>query len=189
MVWQLRFPGGGGHGYQILFWRLEKNPHTAAMREKLAGALRAHVRAHHPDLLLRLEEEKGLREYMEDSLDAVEILAGELLAGDRAPCLIEECCLDQLHAQLGPSKFELIRQLAEEQFPQQYRAFQRVGILVHELANLVEICQPLFEIIGLSPDGEDDGYLREALTAAMRGYFKQCEREIVKSWPIISINS
>jgi hypothetical protein len=140
------------------------------MQETLTKKLHAYIIENNPDLWIELGEEKQ-EKYLKEAINVVDTLLNRLIAEDHPPYIIDEVCMEELTRPLRPSKYNYVRTIAEEKYPEQYEALQRAGILVTELSNIVAICLPIFEVFNFSELTEDDDYLEHCITTAMKGYF------------------
>ncbi len=61
--------------------------------------------------------------------------------------IIEEQCMDALTADLLPSRYDYLREVAEEEFPVEFEQWKRSGILTAELTNLVNECKTVFDLV------------------------------------------
>jgi hypothetical protein len=141
------------------------------MKELLVRKLHAYIIENNPDLVLALSGEKEKEDYVRCAVAEVDILIEGLIEKERPPYIIEDICFDQLTKPLRPSKYAHVKAIAEEKFPKQYAVLERAGILVMEISNIVAICLPIFEVFNFSEATEDDDYLRESITLAIKGYF------------------
>lgn len=142
------------------------------MKELLTKRLRGYIIENHPDLWINLMEERRQNEYLNQAINDVDALLDRLIAENHPPYIIGEVCMEQLTRPLRPSRYNYVKAIAEDKYPRQVEALYRSGILVTELANIVAVCLPIFEVLNFSELTEDDDYLREAIATAMKGYFK-----------------
>jgi hypothetical protein len=141
------------------------------MKELLTRQLRNYIIDNHPDLWIYLLEDKKQEEYLHSSIDVIDTLLDKLIAENHPPYMIGEVCMEELTRPLRPSGYQFVKNIAEEKYPKQFEALQRSGILLTELANIVAICGPIFEVFNFSEATEDDDYLQESITLAIKGYF------------------
>lgn len=135
------------------------------MQELLTIKLHNYLAAHHPDRLLALQEEQKLEVYMQEKAAAISDVLDTMLAGDTPAYVVEIHCMDILIDSLGPSKYDYICDLLEDEFAQQYAAFERMGILLYEVLNIIQYSGGL--LYGFD---EDDGLLRYEVTGAIAEY-------------------
>lgn len=151
------------------------------MRELLTQRLNDYIIENNPDIWIHLHEETR-KKYLREAVGAIDSLLEALLVQDHPPLIIGEVCMEELTRPLRPSRYHYIQSIVAEKFPAPYAAFERCGILVIELSHLVAICGPIFEVFCFSEETEDDSYLEQSITIAIKAYFKQSEREIVRTW-------
>jgi len=134
------------------------------MQELLTIKLRHYLTAHYPDRLLALEAEGKEEAYIREQ---VESLSGEmeaLLAGDTPAYMVEIHCMDVLINSLGPSKYDYVCDILEEEFVEDHARLERCGILLFEAVNIIGAC-------GLQDDfDEEDKFLRYEVIGAIDGY-------------------
>lgn len=137
------------------------------LREKLWG----YIVAHNPELMLSLQEEFSVSQYLAEKASLVMPLVERLIAEGNPQYIIEELCLQEMTAELKPSKFLYIREIVEEEFPTQFAALQESGTLTYEIVNLITECSELFSELGFRENGENKS-LRYAVIAEVEEYLK-----------------
>jgi len=147
------------------------------MKTLLIGKLHGYMLQHHTDLLIALQEEHRLSHYLSSKVDSVRGLIEELQTEGRASYVIEALCLEELTRDLRPSRFSWLREVLESEFPDEYRKFERSGILTYEIINLTGACEPIFEIFRFGEDTEDSRDLRSTITGMIAEYLKSQESE------------
>lgn len=150
------------------------------MQELLMQKLLHYITENHPDLLLQLETEGSLTNYL---LDKVSSVAFILNRSDQPDYLKEEACMDAMTKSLRPSKFNYICRVLEEEFSATYGQLQRSGTLRYEAVNLVMYCEPLFEAVHFNEANEENKLLYYAIAGAILEYFEreESENEIVSN--------
>jgi hypothetical protein len=141
------------------------------MQEILLKRLHDYIRENNPDMLIQLEEEKKVTEYLSDKIKLVDGLLQESDSTQPA-YIIEEACMDILTEDLRPSKYHYIRAILEEEFEAIYRRLQNSGTLQFEVINLVKYCQPLFDAVGFTSENEDNRELQYSVTGAIAEYLE-----------------
>jgi len=139
------------------------------MQDILIKKLHEYIRENNPDLLLQLEEESKVTEYLSNKISTVDALLEEL-AKEQPAYIIEEACMDVLTQDLRPSKFNFICGILEEEFEATYQQLQKSGTLPFEVINLINHCQPVFDTIGFTEGNEDNRELRYSITGAISEY-------------------
>lgn len=122
------------------------------MQELLIIKLRHYLTAHYPDRLLALEAEGKEEAYIREQ---VESLSGEIdamLAGDTPAYMVEINCMDVLIQSLGPSKYDYVCDILEEEFNDDYLKLDACGVLLYEVVNMIDAC-------GLADDFDDEDKL------------------------------
>ena len=137
------------------------------------ASLHAHLIQNHPDLLIKLQEEGKLTEWLTDQVKAVSATMAQLRKEGKPPYIIEEVCLDAMTSELPPSKFNCISEILFEEFENDYYRLKRTGILTYEILNMMEACAPVFEKIGFSEESCNDLVSRYAVKGTIRQYLKK----------------
>jgi hypothetical protein len=147
------------------------------MKEHLMQLLYQYISDNNPDVLVSLENEAGVTEYLHQMLSTVT----HLLSREGIPDhIMEEECMEVLTADLKPSKYLYIAGILEEEFPSDHLLFQSLGVLQFEIINMIDYCGTAFQA-GFTEDNEDDNYLRYLITGAISEYLdSKREKEIVE---------
>lgn len=141
------------------------------MQEILIKKLHDYIRENNPDILVQLEEEKKVTEYLSDKIKLVDGLLQE--TGIKQPAyIIEEACMDILTEDLRPSKYHYICGILEEEFEAAYSRLQSSGTLQFEVINMIKYCQPLFDATGFTLENEDSRELQYSVTGAIAEYLE-----------------
>lgn len=135
------------------------------MQRELMEKLRAYITEHNPDLLLKLQGSFSVTRYLEEKVALVEPMIKELLTEGRPGYVIRELCMNELTTDLRPSKFDYLKTVLEEDFPDDYNRMAEAGVLTYEVVNLIEACKEVFETHGFTEENEDDRFLRYAVIA------------------------
>jgi len=143
------------------------------MHTILIEKFRSYLVHNSPDIMIRLQHEFLLTQYLEDKVLNVMPLVEQLIAENKPQYIIEELCLEELTRNIRPSRFMYIRGLLEEEFLQTYERFREMGVLTYETINLIDACNPVFEHLGFTEDNEDDRQLRYAITGAIAEYLEK----------------
>ncbi len=143
------------------------------MQEVLIKKLFQYISDNNPELLITLQNETGVSNYLKEKVAAISPMLDALLATDTPAYLIEEHCMDELTKELRPSKFNYLISILEEEFEADYYRLQDNGILTYEVINLIEVCKPVFEIFGFSEENESDMHLHYAITGALQEYLEK----------------
>lgn len=151
------------------------------MQQALITKLHEYIRENNPDLLLQLEEDGKVTEYLSDKISTVSALIKQTENGKPA-YIIEDACMDVLTQDLRPSKFNYISNLLQEEFESAYNQLQESGTLKSEVINLINQCQSVFEDLNFSNENEDNQFLRYAIIGSISEYLEgvTSENENVK---------
>jgi hypothetical protein len=147
------------------------------MQENLIQLYHDYIRDNHPDLLLILQEENRLRDYLHENVASLDELITQLVSEEKPIALIEQLCMEELTKPLRPSRYNYLKEILEEDFPTVYERFRQHGILTTELINLVTACDEVFDELNFSEENEDDRYLRYAIVGAVHEYLNSQTRE------------
>ena len=141
------------------------------MQEILINKLLEYIRENNPELLIQLEEEDKVAEYLSNKISTIESLLDNWEKGQPA-YIIEVACMDILTQDLRPSKFNYICTILEEVFEASYQQLHESGVLQFEVINLINHCQPVFDTIGFTEENEDNWELRYTITGAISEYLE-----------------
>ncbi len=141
------------------------------MQSILIEKLRAYILINNPELAVKLQADYSVTKYLEDKVALVMPTLEKLLAENRPSYIIEELCMNEMTAELKPSKFNYIKSIIEEEFPAEHKSLSETGVLTYETINLIEVCGEHFETFEFSEATEDNRLLRYAVIAAIAGYF------------------
>lgn len=143
------------------------------MQELLRQKLQAYLADNNPDLLIQLQEENRLTQYLQEKVDAV----GEDISrmqGDGAPAyVIEDICMDTMTADLRPSRFNYICDILSEYFEATYYQWKENGILTYEAINLLNACEPLFEAVHFSAESANNPALEKEVKEIIQQYINE----------------
>lgn len=144
------------------------------MKEILINKLLEYIRENNPDILIQLEEDRKVTEYLSNKLSTVNALLNQ--SGKEQPAyIIEEACMDVLTQDLKPSKFNYISSLLEEEFKTTHQKLQKSGTLKFEVVTLINKCQPVFDDLNFSEENEDNRFLRYCIIGTISEYLSESE--------------
>lgn len=143
------------------------------MTEQLTQQLHDYLVQNHLDLLIALQEEHRLGQYISGKVDSVKELCESLQAENRPPYVIEALCLEELTRDLRPSRFNYMRELLEQEFEDDYGRMRDHGILTYELINLTGACEPIFEVFAFGEENEESRELKYALMGMIGEYLER----------------
>ncbi len=147
------------------------------MKEVLIDKLHQYLQENNPDLLMQLEEDGRITEYLLNKVSTVNGLINQQYT-KQPVYIIEEACMDALTQDLKPSKYNYISSILEEEFEITYQQLQKTGALKFEIINLIGNCQPVFDNLNFSEENEGNHFLRYCIIGTINEYLE--EREIVK---------
>jgi len=137
------------------------------MQELLKLKLKDFLQQNRPDLLISLQQDGKTGIYLDDKIDSLDGLPARLLDEGRPPYIITELCMVALTADLGESRFQYLAELVDTDFLPMADSLRINGLLTYELINLMEECNPVFEVMGFN---EEDRMLRYAITGTIQEY-------------------
>ena len=77
------------------------------MKDSLIKKLHEYIRENNPDVLMQLQEDGKVTEYLSDRLNTVVVLLNQQNKGQPA-CIVEETCMEIMTRDLRPSKYNYI---------------------------------------------------------------------------------
>lgn len=143
------------------------------MQETLIRKLHEYIRENNPDLLLTLQEENRVTDYLQENVASLDDMIQQLFSENKPVLVIEQLCMDELTKPLRPSRFNYLKEVLEEEFPSAYERFRQHGVLTTELINLITACDEVFDEVNFSEENEDDRYLRYAIIGAVHDYLNK----------------
>jgi len=143
------------------------------MRNILIEKLQWYIVKNNPDLFFNLPDRYSVIQLVTDKVDGVMPFMEALFEAETPPYIIEEQCMNELTADLRPSKFSYIRDILEEDFLQTYSRYQEMGVLTYEIMNMIEACNPVFEKLGFTEENEDDRMLLYAIIGTIAEYLEK----------------
>ncbi|WEK36114.1 MAG: DUF1896 family protein [Candidatus Pseudobacter hemicellulosilyticus] len=149
----------------------------------LKEKLWAYIVNNNPDLMFRLQDEYGVVKYLEEKVSGVMPLALRLLEEGKEGMAIHELCMEDLTADLKPSRFNYLTTVISEEFETDYARLRESGMLTYEAVNLVEFCKDTFEQLHFSTANEDDREIRYAIIGKVAEYLEKgrSKKQVVDS--------
>ncbi len=135
------------------------------MSDKLQGLLLGYIRENNPDLLQQLDEDDSLHAWVIEKIREVELV---LLQSKPIP---DAEFLDLMTADLKPSKYNYLRDLLEDEFPDDYLRLRESGMLRYEIIHLIQLCSYYFETMPLREDPDENRQLDYAISGMVTDYF------------------
>lgn len=143
------------------------------MHETLYQKLQDYIRENNPDLLLALQEESRLSDYLREQIASVDSLIEQLLAENKALSLIGELCMAEMTKHLKPSRYNYLLSLLEQEYPAAHEKLLQNGLLTSELINMIAACDPVFDELHFSEENENDPLIYYAITGAVHEYLNR----------------
>jgi hypothetical protein len=143
------------------------------MKEILTNKLHHYIRENNPDLLVMLEEKRQTGLYLNNKVEGIHELSTKLQKANTPDYVIEEACMDALTKDLRPSRYNYIENIFEEEFEYAFHNFQRLGVLVYEIINIINRSEELFKAFNFSEETEDNRQLRYAVTGVINEYLSK----------------
>lgn len=140
------------------------------MQTMLKEKLWTYIVHNNPDLMFSLQEDYSVTRYLEEKVNAIMPIAGQLLTEGRPLYAVEELCLETLTEGLKPSRYLYIRSVIEEEFKQDFDQLKESGVLTYEIVNLIEACKGIFNDFGFSRESEENRHLRYAIIGQVHEY-------------------
>jgi hypothetical protein len=140
------------------------------MHNLLKEKLKAYIQQNNPELLIRLQENYSVTTYLEDKVSKAMPTVLRLLEEEKPAYVIEELALGELTEDLRPSRFNYLQQVLEEEFPKEYGAFKKAGVLTYETINLTESCKEILDNFPFTEASENDRFLRYAVIGQISNY-------------------
>lgn len=131
-----------------------------------------YIIEYNPDLMFNLQERYGVRSFLEEKVEGVKEKIEIMQNTGLAEHVIREECMQELTADLRPSKFRYLMDIMEEEFSTEHERLQENGTLTYEVVNMIEVCTPILEEMGFCEEKVDDRFIRYAVMAEIDEYLK-----------------
>ena len=142
------------------------------MREMLKEKLWTYIVHNNPDLMMNLQQDFSLTNYLEQKVFNIQPLISQLLAENKPGYIIEELGMTELTKDLLPSKFNYIGNILENEFTQDFQRLKESGLLTYEIVNLISESETVFETLGFTEDNEQNRMLSYAIIGTIRQYME-----------------
>lgn len=142
------------------------------MEKELKRKLLDYIRENNPDVLFQLEYEDGITLYLSQKLNGLTDLMKQLKDEGQPDYLIEMLCMEQMTADLRPSKYHYICEILAEEFETVYTQLIADGLLRAEIINMINYCLPVFDDLRFSVETEDNRFLHYAITGVVKEYLQ-----------------
>lgn len=124
-----------------------------------------------PELLLQLEEESRVTDYLQSKVGMVDSLINER-DEDQPAYILETACMDILTKDLKPSRYQYICKILEEEFEDYFEKLGATGLTKFEAINLLESCKQVFDEFGFDEESEDNSLLRYLIIGSISEYIE-----------------
>jgi hypothetical protein len=140
------------------------------MQSMLKEKLWAYIVHNNPELMVGLQEDFSVTQYLEEKVNGIMPMAEQLLSENTPLYSIEEICLNIMTEELKPSRYLYICSVIEEEFNLDYERLKENGVLTYEVINLIEACKGIFNDFGFSRENEEDRHLKYAIIGEVHQY-------------------
>jgi hypothetical protein len=127
----------------------------------------------HPDLVVSLQADGRVTQYLQDRLDMLDDLPEVLLEKGQPLYIAEDMCMEILTRDLQASKYHFICSQLSNFFETIYEDWSVSGILVFEVINLIQLCDPVFLEFGFCEESGDDPKISAAAVEVIGKYVKK----------------
>ena len=141
------------------------------MQEILIQKLLLYMQDNNPELLLQLEEEFRVTDYLLNKVGMVDSLINEG-DEDQPAYILETACMDILTQDLKPSRYQYICKILEEEFEDYHEILEATGLKKFEVINLLDFCRQVFDDFGFDEKSEDNRLLRYLTIGSISEYFE-----------------
>ncbi len=140
------------------------------MQDILTNKLYEYIRQNNPDVLIPLEENDSVTQYLKDKVDSIKDLLEQLQKENTPAYIIAEVCMEALTKDLRPSKYNYIINILEQDFETVYPQLQELGTLLYEVVNMIAYCKSVFDSFGFTEEDEDNRQLKYGVAGAISEY-------------------
>ncbi len=140
------------------------------MQDILTNKLYEYIRQNNPDVLIPLEENDSVTQYLKDKVDSIKDLLEQLQKENTPAYIIAEVCMEALTKDLRPSKYNYIINILEQDFETVYPQLQELGTLLYEVVNMIAYCKSVFDSFGFTEEDEDNRQLKYGVAGVISEY-------------------
>lgn len=145
----------------------------SVIQQQLKQKLWAHTLVINPELLLELEQNEILNDYLDEKINEVLPLLDRLFNEQKPEYIIEELCLKELTADIRPSYFQHNLNVLEREFPETYKTWELNGILTHEIINFHRYCRRKYGQNPFTVENTDDDQTYSMVTGQLQQYLEE----------------
>ncbi len=138
----------------------------SVLKEKLWG----YMVHNNPDLLLQLQRNNTVSQYLEEKVGSILPMIEQLKSLGNTDYVVEEFCLNTMVEGLKPSKYNLVLSVFGEEFPQDFERISQAGILVYEVLMMLEESERVFIDFDFLEETQDNDRLRHAIIVCIHDY-------------------
>lgn len=120
--------------------------------------LYAYAGENSPELLLELQQEKSVTDWLMQKVEAIDTTLQEFISKNTPVYEIEEQCMALLTEELKPSRYQFIRNILEEEFKKDFDRLEHGGQLPATIMEMIPVCEEAFQRFGFY-EGKEDGRL------------------------------
>ncbi|WP_118975731.1 hypothetical protein [Taibaiella koreensis] len=143
------------------------------MLNYLKEKLKAYITVNNPDLLVKLQNDNDLNGYLERKVSAGIRLILDLLAEDKPGYVIEELVMQQMTADLRPSRYNYILEILKGRFETHYQRLSEIGMLSYVTLEILTHSGDVFDQQGFSEKNKENACLEALIRIRIRDYFIQ----------------
>ena len=140
------------------------------MQDLLHIKLQTYLAVHYPDMLLALREEGKEEVFIHEKVEGISVEMEAMMDAGTPAYMVETYCMDVLIGSLGPSKYDYIYNILEDEFEERLATFEKLGITLYEIINIIIDCGELLDSFD-----EDDRLLKYNVVGLIAEYFANPE--------------
>ncbi|SIN77882.1 hypothetical protein [Chitinophaga niabensis] len=140
------------------------------MEAQLLEQFRAYIVTHHPELILRNQQEYPLSQYIRESMQSILPTLQYLEDQGKPEHEVLDLCMKEMIKKLGPSKADYLREVLKTEFPKEHHALNKVGTLTQNVVDLIRLCDEVFDAYGFSENNKDSNQLWIAIIVVVHDY-------------------
>ncbi|OJV51020.1 MAG: hypothetical protein BGO31_11170 [Bacteroidetes bacterium 43-16] len=143
------------------------------MYQQLKEKLWSFIVHNNPDLMFNLQDEYKVTEYLETKVSAVMPMVMTLLEEGKEGYAILELCMNEMTAELKPSRYHYIAAILQAEFPEDYVRLREAGQLSYQTVLIVDKCKATFDVFNFGEENKTDPALKEMLHVEILLHLKQ----------------
>lgn len=143
------------------------------MYQQLKEKLWSFIVHNNPDLMFNLQDEYKVTEYLETKVSAVMPQVMKYLEEGKEGYAILELCMNEMTAELKPSRYHFIAGIIKDDFTADYFRLREAGQLSYQTVVIVDMCKEIFDVFNFCEEHKTDPVLKEMLHAEILLHFGQ----------------